>query len=286
MKTWTVLTLFACTATLAAGCQLLLPEADDGTTASSQGGAGSTSRASSSISGDKSSSGSTQQSASSGPPDTTVTSSSSMIASTTDASASSSTGVASSSSTGSDPTCGPSMFSCTGLDTGSLPSNCQLDPTAACGDAACRIYCSALKTYCPGQYGSGTLCCAACNVIKTEGATKGCCHVDALNGLAAGQQSPQACTYAGPFGTASNDGTTSSTCGTQSENVCALYAAICPIDAMTCTQATCVNKLHNEPGTLYSANSGSSSKLAILMDTVLSPSVDKCAEAVMQICGG
>lgn len=256
-------------AALAAGCQLLLPTAeDDGRGA--RGGAGSSSTdatttgktsSSSKASASGVTTGTDASSASSGPGGNTTVS----------ANASSSSGGG---------MCAPSGSACNGLGSSSLPNGCP--PTVTCGaNTGCSAYCSAMREMCPEQWDSDATCCGACGYFQGKAQAVQCCHVDALNDLAASSSTPSSCTLAGPFG---SDTMRDSPCGTQANNLCEIYVSICPNQQALCNKSQCVAYFAMTPAvTQYAANANTDA-LSMAMDDLLSGASTTCASLASQFC--
>lgn len=253
---------------LVAGCQLLLPSEDgDGTGA--RGGAAS------STSGDSSSSGKTSSSSSKA-----STTGSSM--SSTHSSTSSSSGSTNASTTGSGVVeCQPSQTACNGITTLALPKLCPKQVTCT-GNLACTQYCSAIESLCPGQYPNNQTCCQACEFLETGSEGAQCCHVGALNDLAADMAGASACTIAGPFGSDTLDA--GSTCGSQIDNLCKIYETVCPVQQATCNKSACIAHFdQNNPVDDYKVNQNSD-PLSKTMDALLGGGATACATVAMNLC--
>lgn len=254
------------------GCQLLLPAEDDDGRATSTGGAGSTSGKttgkSSSVSA-SSTSGSTMTAA-------TTTGGGSTSASTT------SSGPSTAVSSGSGATtCKPSVLGCDGLTALALPKLCPTDVVCDM-NAACTQYCSAMFSLCPEQYLTPFVCCQVCGHIQAQGEGTQCCHVDALNDLAAGSGTATSCTVAGPFG--SDTMSTAGQCGSQATNLCDIYEAACGPQAATCGKAACKSYLAMRTAVTYSAGTDPNATLSRLMDLLLGSDADKCNLAAAEFC--
>lgn len=250
------------------GCQLLLPASDDDGRASSAGGAGSTSGKTTSKSSAVNASSASGSSAESTTSTTTVTSSSQ------------STAV----SSGSGPAgCKASVLGCDALSALTLPKLCPTEVTCD-ANAACTQYCSAVFSLCPEQYLSPFVCCQVCGHIQTQGEAAQCCHVDALNDLAAGNGTPTSCTIAGPFGSDSMSG--ASACGSQATSLCNIYEAACGAQATTCNKSSCKSYLTMRAPVTYAAGVDPNTTLSRLMDLLLGTEANKCDLAAAEFCTG
>lgn len=257
-------------ATAIGGCQLLLPDGEeDGTTTGNTGGAGSSSRSSTGkTSGTMKASSSAD--ASSGAETTTS-------AVTTDAAT---TGASSSSG---PVACGPAGAACMGGFGSPMPTNCA-SAWSCGGDADCTDYCRAIDKLCPGAYVGSATCCGACNLLRSaKGEIAECCHVSALNQIAAGSATPELCTIAGAFGTL-DMGAAMGNCGTQSGNLCALYAKACSAQLNVCPLSECSAYFEGEAAIDYTQTGGGSSKLAVAMGELLSGEAASCAQLANMFC--
>lgn len=252
-------------ALLGAGCQLLLVE-DDGSGA--RGGAGTSSS-------DATTSGKTSSSSKA---------STTGVTSSTDASSASSgpggTTSASGSSSSGGNMCSPSGIACAGLGSSSLPSGCP--PTITCGgNAGCSSYCSAMKSMCPEQWESDATCCTACAYFQSKTHASQCCHVDPLNVLAAMAGDASSCTQAGPFGSLVM---TDSPCGTQANNLCDIYAQVCPNQQNVCGKSQCVEHFMGAEAVEQYAANANGDPLSQAMDALLSGDPTTCATLASQFC--
>ncbi len=247
------------------GCQLLLPSGDDDGQSSTgaQGGASSSTGASTS----------------------TKTSSSDSSSASGDSTATTATGSTSHSSVSSSSTgmqgCAPALVACDGISTLSLPKLCPTQ-VACDNDLACKQYCSAIFSLCPEQYLTPEVCCEVCGHLKGQGEASQCCHVGALNDIAAGNGTSTSCTVAGPFG---SDSMVSNACSTQAANLCTIYEAACATQAMTCTKSSCKNALSGRDAVIYVAGSDPTTTMPHLMDLLLGSDPNKCELAAAELCG-
>lgn len=119
------------------------------------------------------------------------------------------------------------------------PTNCNGN-----ADSACSAYCTSVKRceqFGRPQYSSGEECCRLCASIVENTTDKStlCCRADALNKAVL---TKDACTKAGPFGTADD---VDAGCGTEIGQLCALAFHACsnvPAQA-TCNIGACQLKL-------------------------------------------
>lgn len=260
MKTssWVIALTFV--AGTVAGCQLLLPDGEeDGTTTQNLGGASASSTR------DASSSGKTTTSKSSASETTgTDASTGGMTTTGTDAT---------STSSGPDK-CMPGG-QCTSGFTSPLPSGCPSDWSCD-QDQDCSEYCSAMDSLCHDAYASKATCCSACAFLKTAKLPAAqCCHVAALNALAANVGDADSCTLAGPFGSAAQMAT-GSACGTQTGAVCQFYQKGCSQLLLGCPTSACVDYFENEAPVHYKQNQDPTHKLSNAMDTILGNDPLKC----------
>lgn len=248
-------------ATAFAGCQLLLPSEDDGST--SAGGASTSSSSSGKTTGSKSSS------------DAVSTG-----AETTGASMTTTSGQSSSSGNSG---CQPGSATCTNGFQSPLPHGCAM--SATCSDSPeCTAYCNAMNELCPGAYANQASCCGACVFISAEKSKPGqCCHVNALNALASGSNAPDACTIAGPFGSATEFGSGSG-CGGQAGSICQFYDKGCGSALGMCPTTACLAYFTNEPPVHYKQNTDPQNKLSHAMDVVLSGDDNKCSVLAEMFC--
>jgi hypothetical protein len=244
-----------------AGCQLLLPDGDDGTggDASSSTGRGGAMATSS----NKASSSTSAQA--------TVTASVDVSAS-----ASSSTG---------GKECDPGGAQC---DETTTFLGCASNEICQ-GNDECSGYCTLIESCANAgfqQYGNAKQCCQVCEFAlgNIDPLDSLCCRADALD-LAPAHAS---CTAAGPFGIS---GTVPAICGEQSVHVCKLLFAACTgvPNILNCNENICEGTFGDATTTKYQYNSGGNDPIGLLMDKTLkaidaSDKASACAEAFELAC--
>lgn len=277
-KAWMIA---AAGAALLGGCQLLLPEGEDGTTSGQGGDRGATS---SSSSGAKTSA----QASTTGVGSTTAsTTGQGTTTGPTSTSASSSTG-------------GPCVAGQMCSD-GSFPSftECPIGEVVCSGgqhDAACSNYCGSLAQQCAQsnqqQFKSDVECCAFCNwlVAQDNPGNNGCCRANFLN--AGMSLNALQCTVAGPIGSkADAPGAAAAECGTQELNLCKMFVDLCPgvQSAGLCDEMTCMGVLSPQAVASYKAGDESTPKAKAttkLLEVLTDPngSANICPELALLLC--